>query len=105
MRLNPHHPERFFSHLGKAYFAARRYGEAIEAFMHLSSLDAGQQAFVAAACALMGDRTAAAAHAARIARIDPAFTPAAFKATLHYARQSDFDHVLDGLAKAQAAAA
>jgi adenylate cyclase len=104
MRLNPHHPERFFSHLGKAYFAARRYGEAIEAFMHLSALDAGQQAFVAAACALMGDRTAAAAHAARIARIDPAFTPAAFKATLHYARQSDFNHVLDGLAKAQAAA-
>ena len=36
MRLNPHHPERFWSHLGKAHFAARQYGEAIEAFMHLS---------------------------------------------------------------------
>ena len=39
MRLNPHHPERFWSHLGKAHFAARHYGEAIEAFMHLVAMD------------------------------------------------------------------
>ena len=26
MRLNPYHPERFWSHLGKAQFAAREYG-------------------------------------------------------------------------------
>src|SRR5262249_37586272 len=25
MRLNPYHPERFWSHLGRAYFVARRY--------------------------------------------------------------------------------
>ena len=29
MRLNPYHPERFWSHLGRAYFVARRYAEAI----------------------------------------------------------------------------
>ena len=28
MRLNPYHPERFWSHLGRAYFAAKRYDEA-----------------------------------------------------------------------------
>ena len=32
MRLNPYHPERFWSHLGRAYFVARRYGEAVKAF-------------------------------------------------------------------------
>ena len=29
MRLTPYHPERFWGHLGRAYFVARRYGEAI----------------------------------------------------------------------------
>ncbi len=28
MRLNPFHPPRFWSHLGRAYFAARRYARA-----------------------------------------------------------------------------
>jgi adenylate cyclase len=32
MRLNPYHPETFWSHLGRAYFVARRYGEAVKAF-------------------------------------------------------------------------
>ena len=32
MRLNPYHPERFWNHLGRAYFVARRYAEAAEAF-------------------------------------------------------------------------
>ena len=27
MRLNPHHPERFWNHLGRAFFVARRYSE------------------------------------------------------------------------------
>ena len=38
MRLNPYHPERFWSHLGRAYFGARRYAEAIEAFKHITAL-------------------------------------------------------------------
>ncbi len=40
MRLNPYHPERFWSHLGRAYFVARRYGEAVEAFMRITRPDA-----------------------------------------------------------------
>ena len=32
MRLNPYHPERFWNHLGRAYYVARRYAEAVEAF-------------------------------------------------------------------------
>ncbi len=103
MRLNPHHPERFWSHLGKAHFTARDYTDAIEAFMHLSKMDAGQHAFVAATYAWLGDHTAAAAHYARMAKLAPDLTAEAFLATLHYAREDDLEHVREGLATAEAA--
>ncbi len=100
MRLNPHHPARFWSHLGKAHFNARLYGDAIEAFMHLSSMDAGQHAFVAAAYTWMGDTTAAAAHAAKVREIDPKFSRETFVPTLHYRRPDDSAHLLDALVRA-----
>ncbi len=100
MRLNPHHPARFWSHLGKAYFVARQYGKAIESFMHLSAMDASQHAFVAACYGWLGDRTAAVAHLARIRELDPKFTIAAFLATTHYGDEVDRVHLREGLAKA-----
>jgi adenylate cyclase len=103
MRLNPHHPERFWSHLGKAHFAAREYGEAIEAFMHLSKMDATQHAYVAATYGWLGDRTAAAAHHGQIRKLDPQFTIDGFIATLHYASEADLQHVVEGLRIAEAA--
>ena len=103
MRLNPYHPERFWSHLGKAHFAAREYSEAVEAFMHLSKMDASQHAFVAAAYGWLGDRTAAAAHFARIGKLDPEFTIEKLIATLHYANDADLQHLVDGLKPAEAA--
>src|SRR6476619_1326291 len=39
MRLNPYHPERFWSHLGRACCGARRYDEAIEARKCLTAPD------------------------------------------------------------------
>jgi len=100
MRLNPHHPVRFWSHLGKAHFAARQYAEAIESFMRVSTLDASQHAFVAASYGWMGDKTAAGAHAAQVRALDPGFSADAFLATMHYAEASDLEHLRDGLAKA-----
>lgn len=100
MQLNPHHPERFWSHLGKAHFAARRYGEAIEAFMHLSTMDSVQHAFAAACYGWLGDELAAAAHLGKIRTLDPQFDLDSFIATLHYAQESDVQHVREGLLKA-----
>jgi len=97
MRLNPHHPERFWSHLGKAHFTARQYSEAIESFMRPSSMDSGQHAFVAAAYGQLGDRTAAGAHAERIRALHPAFTVVDFLATLHYSNDGDNQHLSKGL--------
>ena len=58
MRLNPYHPERYWSHLGRAYFVAQRYAEAVEAFARISRPDHTHHAFMAAACAQMGDEFA-----------------------------------------------
>lgn len=102
MRLNPHHPERFWSHLGKARFAAHQYGEAIEAFMHLSVRDYVQHAFVAACYGWLGDGIAAAAHVKKVRTLLPEFSIESFLATLHYAQQSDVEHLRAGLVKAGA---
>jgi adenylate cyclase len=99
MRLNPHHPERFWSHLGKAYFGARQYAEAIQAFMHLSSMDTMQHAFVAASYAWLGDGTAAAAHVAQLRKIDPGFKAEEFLGTMHYGSDADLQHLREGLSK------
>jgi adenylate cyclase len=100
MQLNPHHPARFWSHLGKAHFTARQYGQAIESFMRLSAMDAQQHAFVAACYGWLGDRTAAAAHVARLRELDPGFDPEKFLRTTHYANESDLQHLREGLVKA-----
>jgi adenylate cyclase len=100
MRLNPHHPERFWSHLGKAHFTARQYAEAIEAFMHLSAMDCVQHAFLAASYGWLGDNTAAAAHFARIHALDPEFALETYLATLHYRQDADLQHHREGLLKA-----
>ena len=100
MKLNPHHPARFWSHLGKAHFAAEKYSEAIEAFMKLATMDAAQHAFVAAAYGQMGDRTAAGAHVGRIRNLDPAFDLEIFLATMHYAEAADLQRLREGLEKA-----
>lgn len=99
MRLNPHHPERFWSHLGKAHFAAHQYGEAIEAFMHLSVMDYVQHAFVAGCYGWLGDEIAAAAHMKKVRTLLPEFGVESFLATLHYTEQSDVAHLREGLEK------
>ncbi len=100
MRLNPHHPERFWSHLGKAHFAAGKYAEAIEAFMRLSATDHIHHAFLAASYGWLGDKTAAAAHTARIRALEPEFDLETFLGTMHYANEADLQHYREGLLKA-----
>jgi adenylate cyclase len=97
MRLNPHHPERFWNHLGRAYFVARRYAEAVEAFSRLTRPDHTHHAFLAAALGRMGDETAAAAHVAEVARREPGFSVERYLATLHYAREEDRRHHREAL--------
>ena len=92
MRLNPHHPERFWSHLGRAYFVARGYREAIDAFRHISKPDQFHLAFLAACHAGLGEMEAARGYAHEVLAKDPQFTVEGYMTTLHYKLPEDADH-------------
>jgi len=84
MRLNPYHPERFWSHLARACFAARRYGEAVDALKCISSPDALARAGRAACHAQLGAAEAAEEERLATLALAPSFTIAECLATLHY---------------------
>jgi adenylate cyclase len=89
MRLNPYHPERFWSHLGRACYCAEKYAEAAEAFSRITRPDHTHHAFLAATFAQMGNAVAAAAHAAEVLKREPKFSVAVYLATQHYKREVD----------------
>ena len=100
MRLNPYHPERFWSHLGRAQYSARAYGDAIQSFSKLTAPDHSHHAFLAASSAQIGDRVAAGAHAREVIQREPAFSAKAFLDTLHYRQPADAEHLREGILKA-----
>lgn len=101
MRLNPFHPERFWSHLARAQFAARRYAEAIESLRHVTSPDTLQVAMIAGCHAQQGDTAGAAARAAEVLSRVPDFGIARnCLPTLHYGREADRAHHVESLGKA-----
>lgn len=99
MQLNPHFPERFWNHLGRAHFVARQYPEAADAFNRISAPDHTHHAFLAACHAFMGDATRAAGHAREVLSREPDFTASSYLDTLHYKNRSDFEHHREGLLK------
>ena len=100
MRLNPYHPARYWSHLGRAQFLAKEYGDAIESFSKIGAPDHNHHAFMAAAAAEMGDETSAAAHVREVLARVPDFSVETYLATQHYKLDSDREHHRQGLLKA-----
>lgn len=98
MRLNPFHPDRFWSHLARAHFVARRHAQAVDCMRRVAAPNPLQRAFLAACHAHLGD-TAAAHEQCRETlkqrptfRIDEHVVP-----MLHYQRDADLAHHRDGL--------
>lgn len=100
MRLNPYHPERFWSHLGRACYCTEKYAEAAEAFSRITRPDHTHHAFLAATFAQMGNAVAAAAHAAEVVKREPKFSAATYLTTQHYKREVDRERHEAGLLKA-----
>ncbi len=100
MRLNPYHPERFWGHLGRAFYVSRRYAEAVDAFKRIVRPDPGQLAFFAASYAQAGDLAAARSLADEVVRREPEFSVERYLATLHYKQDVDRAHHREGLLKA-----
>jgi adenylate cyclase len=97
MRLNPFHPERFWSHLGRAYFVARRYADAVAAFSRISAPDQFHRAFLAACHARLGDAEAAAEQAREVVKRAPSFSVSSYASTLHYRQPGDLAHHRESL--------
>jgi adenylate cyclase len=100
MRLNPYHPERFWNHLGRAYYCAEKYAEATDAFSRITRPDHTHHAFLAATFAQMGNAVAAAAHASEVLKRAPEFSVESYLATLHYKQETDRRRHEEGLIKA-----
>jgi adenylate cyclase len=100
MRLNQYHPERFWSHLGRAYYTARRYADAADAFSRITKPDHTHHAFLAAAFSQMGNQVAARAHAAEVLTREPGFSVQRHMSTMHYKLEQDREHLREGLRKA-----
>lgn len=100
MRLNPCHPERFWNHLGRAFFVARRYADAISAFGRIIAPTQLHYSFLAASCAQLGDESGARQHAAEVLKREPGFSVDAFLKTLHYKQPEDIEHHRAALLKA-----
>ncbi len=101
MRLNPYHPPRFWNHLGRAYFAARRYAEAVEAFKRIAAPDQFHHAFLAACYAQLGEAAAATKQVKEVLSQNPAFSwTATLVPVLHYQHESDLAHHRDSVLKA-----
>lgn len=99
MRLNPYHPERFWNHLGRAYFVARRYPEAISAFARIAAPDHFHHAFLAACFAQLDDEPSARRHVAEVIKREPLFSVEMHLMTLHYKRREDTEHHRAALVK------
>jgi len=100
MRLNPYHPERFWSHLGRACYCAEKYAEAAEAFSRITRPDHTHHAFLAATFAQMGNSVVAAVHATEVLKREPKFSVVAYLATQHYKHEVDRQRYEAGLLKA-----
>jgi adenylate cyclase len=100
MRLNPYHPERFWSHLARAFFLAGRYTEAVEALHRISTPDGNQRALLVAALAQLDNDGAARAQAASLLESDPAFRIRTHVAGLYFKQETDRAHYRDALRKA-----
>jgi adenylate cyclase len=101
MRLNPFHSDRFWSHLGRAYFGARRYAEAVEAVQRIAAPTFLHHAFLAACQAQLGDAAAAESDVCAVLKEKPRFRiDTNYLPLLHYKRAADLAHARDSLRKA-----
>jgi TolB-like protein len=100
MRLDPHHPTWYWTELGVAHFAARRYAEAVAAIKRRPNLAFFWQTYLAACHAQLGEDDAMRSAAAEIMRLRPDFSTAVFTAHESFKLEADREHLASSLHKA-----
>jgi adenylate cyclase len=99
LRLNPFHPDWYWTLLAIALYSARRYEDALEAGRRVAGWKRPWDMARLAACyAQLGRLDEARSQAAEVLRIDPMFRISG--GPLSYKDRTDAEHVLDGMRKA-----
>ena len=99
--INPHfEPSWYWRDKGVVLFVARRYEDAIAAFLRSPQMLDWVEAYLAACCINLGRMEQARAHAARTLQLTPGFTVAKFMSREIYKRAEDTAHLTEGLRRA-----
>jgi adenylate cyclase len=97
MRLNPYHPERYWTHLTRPLIHLGRYAEALDALEHIGRLRMDDHGYRVAASALLGDQQLLGQNLLELQTAFPEFEPDAFVASLPYDRENDRKELRDAL--------
>ena len=100
MRLNPYFDEWYFENLGKAYFTARRYSDAVAALQPMANPSLEARLYLAASLGQLGRTAEARAEITEIIKLDPDATLAEWGPSQPFKHKSDSAHFVDGLRKA-----
>ncbi|UCH48544.1 MAG: hypothetical protein JSU95_01625 [Betaproteobacteria bacterium] len=97
MKLNPYHPERYWTHLARPLFHLGRYQEALEALDHIGRLRADDHAYRVASLARLGDVDTCNMAVADLLKQNPDFNVESFAELLPYDQADDRKTLVDAL--------
>ena len=99
MRLNPFHPQRYWTHLARPLFHLGRYQEALTALEHITRLRRDDHVYRVAASAGLGDAAIAKRSVVALREAFPDLDPVAFARAMPYEREADRQAILHALQK------
>ncbi len=97
MKLNPYHPQRYWTHLVRPLFHLGRDQEALDTLANISQLRIDDHTYRVAATARVGDAAAMEQACAELRAANPDYDSGKYVASLPYGRNSDRKEILDGL--------
>ena len=100
MKLNPYHPQRYWTHLARPLFHLGRYQEALQALDNISWLRSDDHVYRIASLARMPDAEACADALGQLLKAQPEFIAGEFVESLPFDRSEDRQALVDAMESA-----
>ena len=100
MKLNPYHPQRYWTHLARPLFHLGRYQEALQALDNISRLRSDDHVYRIASLARMPDAEACADALGQLLKAQPEFIAGEFVESLPFDRSEDRQALVDAIESA-----